>query len=298
MEFFIGCAVWSYKGWVGELFPRGTRQGDFLRLYSRRFSAVEGNTTFYATPNAQTVNRWVEHTPPEFQFCPKLPRDITHNGTLKPFIHQALEFAEIMRPLGSRLGPFFAQLPPSYHPKSIDDDLAVFLNAWQQTQLPIALEVRHPDWFRQVYQIELNYLLERLHIGRVILDTRPIYTKNLDKDKLYTADSDTEFTQAIQAERKKPQLPVDFSITAPFTIVRFISHPVVDVNIPFMQEWINQIQAWLQDGTQIYFFVHCPLEDFSPRNARFFQNLLEQNQIDVPSLPWNDLEKEQMTLDL
>ncbi len=58
MNFFIGCAVWAYKGWVGELYPQGTRTADFLHLYSRRFTTVEGNTTFYAVPNQETVTRW------------------------------------------------------------------------------------------------------------------------------------------------------------------------------------------------------------------------------------------------
>ena len=34
---------------MGELYPSGTRTTGFLHLYSRRFTTVEGNTTFYAT---------------------------------------------------------------------------------------------------------------------------------------------------------------------------------------------------------------------------------------------------------
>ena len=48
-NFYIGCAVWGYKDWLGDLFPLGSKQGDFLSLYSRRLTTVEGNTTFYAT---------------------------------------------------------------------------------------------------------------------------------------------------------------------------------------------------------------------------------------------------------
>jgi len=47
--FYIGCAVWGYKDWVGELFPSGSKNADFLSLYSRRLTTVEGNTTFYET---------------------------------------------------------------------------------------------------------------------------------------------------------------------------------------------------------------------------------------------------------
>jgi len=47
--FYIGCAVWGYKDWLGELFPPGSKSADFLALYSRRLTTVEGNTSFYET---------------------------------------------------------------------------------------------------------------------------------------------------------------------------------------------------------------------------------------------------------
>jgi uncharacterized protein YecE (DUF72 family) len=275
VKFFIGCAVWAYKGWVGELYPPGTRAPEFLHLYSRRFTTVEGNTTFYAIPNPETVSRWATETPPGFEFCLKLPRDITHKGLLKPHIPAALTFLEGMLPLGKHLGPTFAQLPPSYPPTLIDD-LADFLAAWPRTTAPLALEVRHPHWFLEPHKSDLTQLLTTLGVGRVLLDSRPIYTGD---DNLQ-----------LQSERRKPQVPLQFSLTAPFSLVRFISHPNLAVNQPFMEEWVRQIQQWLEIGTRIYFFVHCPLEERSPNTARHFQQLLEQNNISVPPLPWNHLE--------
>ncbi|WP_375504161.1 DUF72 domain-containing protein [uncultured Nostoc sp.] len=275
MNFFIGCAVWAYKGWAGELYPQGTRTADFLHLYSRRFTTVEGNTTFYAVPNQETVTRWAAETPAGFEFCLKLPRDITHQGLLKPYIPAALKFLEGMRPLGKRLGPIFAQLPPSYAPTLLDD-LTNFLEAWPRTEAPLALEVRHPDWFREPHASNLTTLLERLGVGRVLLDSRPIYT----------GDDDPQ----LQSERRKPKLPLQLSVTAPFTLIRFISHPNLSVNQPFMEEWVRQIQQWLQMGVRIYFFVHCPIEARSPSTARHFQQLLEQSHTPVPPLPWNNLE--------
>src|SRR3712207_6304460 len=78
----IGCAVWAYKDWVGDLFPPGSKNTDFLALYSRRLTTVEGNTTFYATPKSEVVQRWAAETPDTFRFCFKLPRDISHEGPL------------------------------------------------------------------------------------------------------------------------------------------------------------------------------------------------------------------------
>ena len=275
MNFLIGCAVWAYKGWVGELYPPGTRNTDFLHLYSRRFTTVEGNTTFYAIPNPETINRWVAQTPANFKFCLKLPKTITHQGLLQPNIPAALQFLEDMSLLGQRLGPMFAQLPPSYSPQLLDD-LTAFLAAWPCTDAPLALEVRHREWFQEPHASNLTTLLTKLNVGRVLLDTRPIYTGD-DDPQLYS-------------ERRKPQVPVQFSVTAPFTLIRFISHPNLSVNQPFMEEWVRQIQQWLQAEVQIYFFVHCPTEERSPSNAQHFQQLLEQSGVKISSLPENNRE--------
>jgi uncharacterized protein YecE (DUF72 family) len=275
VNFFIGCAVWAYKGWVGELYPQGTRATEFLHLYSRRFTTVEGNTTFYAVPSPETVTRWASETPSDFEFCLKLPRDITHNGLLQPAIPDALEFLERMQPLGKHLGPIFAQLPPSYSPELIDD-LTQFLEAWPRKTAPLAVEVRHRDWFTEPYTSNLTEILEDLGVGRVLLDSRPIYTGEEDPQ--------------LNSERRKPKVPLQLSVTAPFSLIRFISHPQLSENQPFMAEWVQHIQQWLQTGKRIYFFVHCPLEERSPGNARYFQQLLEQNHVAVPPLPWNNLE--------
>jgi uncharacterized protein YecE (DUF72 family) len=282
-KFFIGCAVWSYKGWIGDFYPKGSRNSDFLNLYSRRFQAVEGNTTFYAVPNAETVAKWVRETPEYFRFCLKLPRDISHNGLLQTYIPKALEFAEQMFPLGTRLAPLFLQLPPSYSPKLIDD-LALFLESWQQTKLSLAVEVRHSDWFREAESSQLNELLEGLGIGKVLLDSRPIYT----------GDNDPQ----LESERRKPKLPLQLTVTSNFSLIRFISHPQLEMNQQFMTEWVKQIQDWLQQDKEIYFFVHCPVEEFSPRNARYFYEILKGNGIAVPVLPWDEIVPEPNQLSL
>ncbi len=283
MQLFIGCAVWAYKGWIGEVYPQGTRAADFLNIYSRRFTTVEGNTTFYAVPKEETVSRWAKETPPGFEFCLKLPRDITHNGRLQPHISSALNFLESMRGLGQHLGPVFAQLPPSYSPALIDD-LSTFLEALPRKEIPLALEVRHRDWFGEPHASELTALLEKLSVGRVLLDTRPIYTGDDDPQLL--------------SERKKPQLPVQFSVTAPFSLIRFISHPDMLANQAFMAEWVIYIKQCLQAGTRIYLFLHCPTEERSPINARYFQQLLEQSGVSVlaPSADHPDQPPQQLSL--
>lgn len=276
MNFRLGCAVWSYKGWVGDFFPAGSQPSQFLRLYSKRLTAVEGNTTFYAVPSLQTVSQWAAETPAYFRFCPKLPRTLTHQGQLRSVLPEAVSFVKRMQALGTRLGPIFAQLPPSYGPVHLED-LTAFLKAWPSQEAALALEVRHPDWFQDPYAQRLNALLEQQGISRVLLDTRPIYSGPDDPQ--------------AHSRRRKPQLPLQAKLTASFGIIRFISHPQRERNQPFMDEWVRHIDQWLQQGKHIYFFVHCPIEDFSPRTAHAFQQQLEQYGTPVAPLPWDAIDQ-------
>ncbi|MBD1842092.1 DUF72 domain-containing protein [Cyanobacteria bacterium FACHB-63] len=271
MTFRLGCAIWAYKQWVGDLFPPKSKPSDFLNLYSRRFTCVEGNTTFYSIPDRATVDRWKSETPVGFKFCPKLPKTLTHGGKLASSLPGALQFLELMQRLDDRLGVLFAQLPPSYSPANFKD-LEAFLRGW--TGANLALEVRHAQWFKEPYRTQLNELLKELNIGRVLLDTRPIY--------------ECEDDPQLQSERKKPRVPLQPDITAPFSLIRYISHP--SINQVYLEEWVKLVDRALQQGTEIYFFVHCPIEERSPQNARSFQRLLEQNSVSVPALPWNQIE--------
>ncbi|MEL6321175.1 MAG: DUF72 domain-containing protein [Cyanobacteria bacterium J06626_14] len=273
--FYLGCAIWAFKNWVGDFYPDGSRSSEFLKLYSERLTAVEGNTTFYSVPSEAMVKRWCAETPETFRFCLKIPRSITHEGLLMPKFDQAIAFLERVKPLGDRLGPFFIQLPPGYRPTFIED-LEEFLTAWPRSTFPIAVEVRHSEWFQPAHTILLNDMLTQLGVGRVLLDTRPIYECPDDPQVL--------------SERKKPRVPLVPATTAPFSIVRYISHPTAELNHTYWTEWVEQITQWVEKGITVYFFVHCPVEERSPSFAHQFQHQLESSGASIPALPWDAIQ--------
>jgi uncharacterized protein YecE (DUF72 family) len=276
-RYFTGCAVWAFKDWVGSFYPRGSKAADFLQLYGDRMTAVEGNTTFYSMPDAKTIDRWATTMPPGFQFCPKLPRTFSHQGKLMPFVDQAHRFLQTLAPLGDRLGPLFIQLPPTYSPEQLAD-LSEFLAHWPRYTHPIAVEVRHLDWFAEPHTNHLNHMLSDLGVGRVLLDTRPIY------DCIATPDDDPQ----IGSERKKPRVPLQPEVTAAFTLVRYISHPDLAYNQPYFDEWVPRLRRWLQAGTNVYFFAHCPQEAKSPAVARAIYHQLQQTGTTLPNLLWDE----------
>ena len=257
MEFYIGCPIWAEKGWVGSLYPAGTKPSNYLRLYSRQLSTVEGNTTFYAVPSQATLQHWVEETPDTFRFCPKIPKTISHAGKLMGHLEEALLFLKVMRTLGDRLGPCFLQLPPSYHPSMIDD-LREFLAGWPP-EAQLAVEVRHPAWFNAGYHATLQEMLASFQMARVIIDTRPI--RILEGDKILRG---SVYERLVQARKQKPDLPVVIEPTASFTFLRYIGHPVAEQNTSFLDEWADHLAGWLRKGLDAYVFCHCPDESLDP----------------------------------
>ncbi|HAV77425.1 MAG TPA: DUF72 domain-containing protein, partial [Anaerolineae bacterium] len=176
---YLGCPVWSYKGWVGNFYPNGTKPADYLFQYARRLTNIEGNTTFYAVPSQQTLENWVAQTPETFRFCPKVPKAISHEGKLADMFDRARGFADVMRQLGTRLGPMFLQLPPRYSP-SLLPDLQAFLSHWPR-DVRLAVEVRHLEWFESPHDETIDKLLTEHNMARVTIDTRPI--RDLQGDK-------------------------------------------------------------------------------------------------------------------
>jgi uncharacterized protein YecE (DUF72 family) len=277
-HFYLGCAVWGYKDWVGELFPPGSKSADLLALYSRRLTTVEGNTTFYAIPKAAVVQRWATETPENFRFCFKLPREISHEGPLVAQVEATRVFVERMAGLGDRLGPFFLQLPPGYRADK-SDDLERWLAAWPTDQR-VAVEVRHEDWYEEPAETRLMQLLGRYNAGRVVMDVRP-----LSAGPLPGAEENLQ-----RARDNKPDVPLHPLRSSDIALVRYIGHPELDLNAPFLDEWATRVATWLAEGTQVYFFCHCPDERRSPGLCRDFQHRLEK-VADVPPLPWDSLDQ-------
>lgn len=285
---YIGCPVWGYKEWVGNFFPPHTPQSEFLRLYSRRLTSVEGNTTFYAVPEAETVTRWRSETPATFRFCFKIPRDISHTPRLDHKQGELQAFLLRMQPLGERLGPYFLQLPPAFGPKLIDQ-LAAFLAYWpagqdDQHRLRLAIEVRHPAFYEEPHASTLDNLLKQHNVGRVIMDTRPIRTGPAPEQ------------QVLQARERKPDLPLHIAATTDIAFVRFIGHPRMEINAPLLDTWARRCAQWLRGGITLYVFCHCPFTVYSPAICKAFYQRIRA-LVPLAPLPWesdgDDMEVEQ-----
>jgi uncharacterized protein YecE (DUF72 family) len=165
----VGTSGWSYPDgagtWNGIFYPprgtRGFRAGDELAYYAEHFDTVEVNSTFYRPPDAGLTRRWVQQTPPGFEFSVKLHQAFTHpmmrgRGAVfhregspvpAPTEGDVEAFRAGLEPIvaAGRLGMLLVQFPPAFH-RTGDalDYLARVLATWRG--LPLAVELRHRTW--------------------------------------------------------------------------------------------------------------------------------------------------------
>ena len=285
MSIYLGCPIWSFKGWVGNFYPKGTKPAEFLREYAKRLTTIEGNTTFYAVPAAKTIQTWVEHTPETFRFCPKVPKAISHEGKLMDYVDRAQAFVDVMNGLGARLGPMFLQLPPRYSPK-LFGDLQAFLAAWDSS-VRLAVEVRHLDWFEPPNDELLNQLLSDHNMARVTIDTRPI--RDLAGDEVLAG---TTYESLLEARERKPDVPVIPKRTADFVFVRYIGHPQMEINRPLLEEWGRYFATEMRAGADVFMFCHSPDNLIAPELCRVVHGHVGRD-ISIPPLPWDEISSEE-----
>jgi len=258
----VGCAMWANRDWIGRSLPADTRPAQLLDAYSRRFGAVEGNTTFYGLPSPGSVRRWAGEAPESFRFLFKLPRTITHERRLRDAGDEVAEFCRRVEPLGSRLGPTSVQLPASFGPGQLGQ-LDRFLAALPGDR-PWSVEVRHPDFFAGgTSEQALDGLLHRHGMDRVVLDSRALFSR----------------PAAGEAERvaqgAKPRLPVRPMATGRFPVVRFIGHLDPDVSAAHWARWLPVVARWVDQGRSPALLFHTADNVDAPDQAlRFVDDLL------------------------
>src|ERR1700744_5580211 len=93
IAWLVGTCGISDPDWVGNFYPPGLPSSEWLKHYARKFNSIEINATFHAIPKREVVRRWKEVTPPDFRFCVKFPKEVTHDGHRRLLSASALDTA-------------------------------------------------------------------------------------------------------------------------------------------------------------------------------------------------------------
>jgi uncharacterized protein YecE (DUF72 family) len=270
LPYFIGCPSWSENAWRDFLYPQDAKPGEFLSLYGQVFNAVEGNTTFYARPAESTVARWAEAMPAHFRFTAKFHRDISHSGDLRQQVVAAESFVQLLAPLGERVAPLWLQLPATFGPDQLGA-LAYFID---ELSCAMAVELRHPAFFAKGdEERQLNNLLADRGVERICLDPRALFS------------CQSREPAVLHAQSKKPKVPPRPAAFSQHPQVRFIGHPELDANEPFLTPWVEKIAGWIEEGRAPYIFLHTADNLFAPLLAQRFHARLMERLPGLPALP-------------
>ena len=214
----IGCPGWTRR----------------LESYSARFNSAEVNSTFYKLASPAAVKRWLEQTPPGFQFTVKASRYMTHKWRLRDTERLAERFYEPLRPLleAGRMGPTLWQLPGNF--RRDDERLAGALAA-----LPAgrhAFEFRHESWFVAPVLEQLREAGAALAIG------------DHPERRFQTHELTADFT-LVRFHRGRRGRRGNYSATE-------------------LDEWAERIAAWSERRDVYAYFNNESEGDFALPNAR------------------------------
>lgn len=270
LPYFLGCPSWNEPAWRGSFYPADLRPAQSLDHYCRIFNAVEGNTTFYARPSADTVQRWAQRMPEGFRFCAKLPRDISHEGDLRDQFASTAQFLGLLAPLGARVAPLWLQLPAAFGPQRLGE-LAAWLDEFSGRRM--AVEVRHTAFFAKGEDEKaLNRLLHERGVERICLDSRALFS------------CQSTDPAVLHAQAKKPRLPIRPAAFGDSPQVRFIGGPDLQANQAFLLPWVDKVAAWIEQGLTPYVFLHTPNNHLAAAQAQRFHGLLAERLPGLPAL--------------
>lgn len=264
-QFSIGCAKWNRQD-LKNFYPRGTK--DELKYYSSQFNSIELNATFYNLYPAEQFSKWYAKTPKDFLFYPKLTQDISHYNRLDNNAYPITEnYLNQVTALNEKLGAIFLQMHEDFSPQEFHF-LKYYINTWPK-QIPLAVELRHTQWFNHSETAhELYQLFRSNNISNIITDTAG------RRDLLH------------------------MSLTSPKVFIRFVgaNHPT---DYKRLDDWINRIEDWTNQGIHsIAFFIHQNVEKESVLLSSYFVKKLNNRlglNLKIPKT-LQDIQNQQQTL--
>lgn len=251
LDVYVGCGKWN-KTDLKNFYPKGTKNE--LEYYATQFNSIELNATFRKRYWAPQYEKWANTTPKGFKFCPKLGQFISHIKRLDGVEESVDLFIENASHLGDRMGVPFLQMHDNFAPRDLDR-VQKFCEYWK-FDVPVAIELRHHDWYSDSSLFdEWSALFEKHDVVNILVDTAG------RRDMMH------------------------MRLTSPTAFVRYngSNHPT---DYSRLDAWVERIAEWKKKGLkQLYFFVHQVVEEASPKMSGYFIERLNKKvgaKLNVP----------------
>jgi uncharacterized protein YecE (DUF72 family) len=249
-KYYIGTSGWHYDHWRERFYPPEVKKPNWLSFYSRHFSSVELNNSFYRLPSESAFVNWRDSSPEGFVFAVKVSRFITHIKKLRNAAQPLETFLERARFLGDKLGPLLYQLPPNM--KRNDEVLESFLSLLPKG-LRHVFEFRNESWLSE----EVFHILRRYHVGFCVYDM--------------------------------PTLTTPLVATSDFVYIRFHGSTLMYGGCYSDEElegWARRITRLGAEVRAVYIYFNNDAEAFAVRNAQTLAHYLLTTQY-YPHNAWS-----------
>ena len=146
-EIRIGTSGYDYLDWKDSFYPSGIDRTEFLSHYSRNFTTVELNFSYYRMPSARQLAGIKERAGSLLDFSIKAHESLTHKIDHASWKDSARAFRAALAPLleADRLSAVLLQFPFSFHYQPENRRYLDRLLAEMQG-LPLVAEFRGADW--------------------------------------------------------------------------------------------------------------------------------------------------------
>lgn len=241
----VGISGWNYAGWKDD-FDAGIPRSAWPAYASRRFTAIEINSTFYGVRRPKTMRGWAAEVPEGFHFSMKGNRYITHSKKLKDADEPVRNERDAAGPLGDCLKTVLWQLP-SMVTRDLEK-LENFANVLRRRRRSVrhAIEFRDRSWFDD----EVAALLDGKEIANTISDAA--------------------------------DWPMWRRATGKSVYVRLHGHTRTYASAysgPKLEEWTGRIRRWAGEGRDVEVYFDNDAEGAAPGDALQLLKLLGEDAV-------------------
>ncbi len=239
-KYRIGCSGFLYDSWRGPFYPDNLPHKKWLSFYMEKFNTVELNVTFYRLLKKEAFERWYKETPPDFSFCLKGSRFISHVKKLKDVELPLSTFFNTTAPLLEKLEVILWQLPPNLklNMKNLED----FVENLKVYPVRHVFEFRHKSWLtKRVFN-----LLSAANIALCMSDW--------------------------------PEFIDELPLTADFVYIRRHGERgnyATNYTIDHLKTDAKRIKNYLKLNKDVYFYFNNDSFAYAPKNAIELKTILE-----------------------
>ncbi|UCH80987.1 MAG: DUF72 domain-containing protein [Nitrospiraceae bacterium] len=241
-KYRIGCSGFLYESWKGAFYPEDLPHKKWLSFYQEKFNSVELNVTFYRLLKKEAFERWYKETPPDFTFCLKGSRFISHVKKLKDVELPLSTFFNVTAPLMEKLDVILWQLPPNLrlNIKNLED----FVEILKTYPVRHVFEFRHKSWLSK----RVCKLLSSANIAICMADW--------------------------------PEFINEVPITADFVYIRRHGEGgnySTNYTPEQLKHDAKQIKEYLKQGKDVYYYFNNDAFAYAPKNAIELRTILESS---------------------